>query len=102
MSTEYDDKGKLFTDIIPKNPCLSIIQTLTHRIQGTVYIKHGERLIEELNHTGFIAVTQAIVYNSQGTPLYHSDFLTINRENIVWVLPQDEVTHDTPIITREN
>jgi hypothetical protein len=102
MSTQIDDKGKFFTEIIAKNPCPSIIQTLTHRIQGIIYVKHDERLIEELNRSLFIAVTQAIVFNTQGTALYHSDFLTINREHIVWIIPICEIKQNTPVTTGDN
>ena len=102
MSTQFDDKGKFFTEIIAKNPCPSIIQTLTHRIQGIIYIKHDERLMDELTRSCFIAVTQAIVYNSQGTPLYQSDFLTINREHIVWVIPECDIKRITPVTTGDN
>jgi len=94
MSITYDEKGKLFTDIIPKDPRPAIIQTLTHRIQGTIYVRHDERLIDELCCVQFVAVTDAVVFNAQGAPLYRSNFLTINREHIVLVLPQDEIARN--------
>lgn len=94
MSITYDEKGKLFTEVISKDPRPALIQTLTHRIQGTIYVRRGERLIDELCCVQFIAVTDAVIYNAQGAPLYRSDFLTINREHVVWVLPQEEAPPD--------
>ena len=39
----------------------------------------------------FIAVTNAEIYNPNGEMLYTSDFLAVNREHIVWLMPINEV-----------
>jgi hypothetical protein len=91
MSIHYDEKGKIFTYIVSKIQVPAIIQTLTHRIHGTVHVRDGDRLIEELcNGHQFLAVTSAVVFTVNGKPLYRSEFLTINREHIVWLLPSNE------------
>jgi hypothetical protein len=88
MVLEYDDKGKYFTDVISKDLILSHIQTLTHHIRGFVHVRKGERLSDVLNQDDhFIAVTSAEIYNPDGEILYTSDFLAVNREHIVWLMP---------------
>lgn len=90
MVIHYDDKGKFFTDVISKDPLPATIQTITHRIAGNVYVRRGGRLIDELTDTaGFLAVTNAIVYNDLGEVIYQSEFLTINCSHIVWLIPDE-------------
>jgi hypothetical protein len=88
MVLEYDDKGKFFTEVITKDRIKSHIQTLTHYIRGYVHVRKDERLSDELNlDYRFIAVTNAEIYNPKGEILYTSDFLAVNREHIVWLMP---------------
>jgi hypothetical protein len=92
MVLEYDDKGKFFTDIISKERVLSHIQTQTYYIRGFVHVRKDERLSDELNlDYRFIAVTNAEIYNPEGEILYTSDFLAVNREHIVWLMPIKEL-----------
>jgi hypothetical protein len=49
MSILFEEKGKIFTNVIHKQAKSAIIQTLTHRIQGEVHIKEGERLMDTGN-----------------------------------------------------
>jgi hypothetical protein len=96
MSIHYDEKGKFYTEIVSKDPRAVIIQTLTNRIRGTVYVRRGERLIDELRDGDrFMAVTDAILYDLKGTLLMKSDFMSINRDQIVWIAPEEEV-HNEP------
>jgi hypothetical protein len=88
MVLEYDEKGKIFTDIISKERILSHIQTQTHYIRGFIHVRPGERLSDELNvNNRFIAVTDAEIYNLDGEILNTSDFLAVSREHIVWLMP---------------
>jgi len=96
MVLEFDEKGKFFTEVIAKETVLSHIQTITHRIQGCVHVRKGGRLSDELNNANlFLAVTDAEIYNLEGELLYTSNFLAINREHIVWLMPLDE-SQDKP------
>jgi hypothetical protein len=65
MVTQYDEKGKIFTQVISKKPVPVIIQN--------------------------IAVTEASVLDDQGSPIYTCDFVTLNKEQIIWIIPDDEV-----------
>jgi hypothetical protein len=95
MSIRFDEKGKFFTDVISKEAVPVIIQTLTHRIHGQVHIRPDERLKDEINQgDSFLAVTEATVFDRTGNKLYRGDFMAINREHIIWLLPEDQLHPD--------
>ena len=92
MPTQFDEKGKIFTNVIAKKPVMVTIQTLTHKIHGEIYVRPNERIKDELDRSEqFVAVTNAVVFGPQGEELYTSDFLTLNLSHIVWLIPDDEV-----------
>lgn len=91
MQTYRDEKGKIFTPRVTKHPVPAIIQTLTHRIRGQIYLRPGTRLLDEVNQSAdFIAVTQAEVLDARGQVIHRSNFLSVNRQHIVWLLPVEE------------
>jgi hypothetical protein len=93
MKEYYDDKGKLFTDVVTKRALTVILYTPDHTIQGEIHLLPDDRLIDDLNHPEkFLAVTHAAVYSHAGELLYQTAFLSINRDHIVWVAPGGEVT----------
>jgi hypothetical protein len=94
MSVRYDEKGKYFTDVITKDAVPCILQTLMHRIRGFVHVRIGERLIDEIGQSRqFLAVTQARVFSLQGQELYHSDFVIVNRDHLVWIIPEEDLDY---------
>ena len=97
MSVRIDAKGKTYTDIVRKDEVPALIQTTANLIHGHIYLRAGLRLKDELNGTAeqFIAVTDAEVYNASGQVLVRSAFLTLNKNHVVWVRP-DEETLDPP------
>src|SRR5512133_788954 len=97
MITEFDEKGKIFSNVIAKKPTAAVVQTLTHRIHGEVHVRPSERLKDEMNRSEkFLAITNAIVYDTRGQEIYRCGFLTINRDHIVWLIPDDELSADLP------
>jgi hypothetical protein len=91
MEIEYDEKGKFFTDVISKEVVRSDIQTMTHHIRGNIHVRKGERLSDEINQPNlFLPVTSAEIYSQDGAMLYTSDFLAVNREHIVWLMPVND------------
>ena len=68
------------------------------RISGTIYLPLGGRLTDFLNTKGlgaegeiFIPVTDASIYDAQkGGLLHYTPFLNVNKENILFVFPQDD------------
>jgi hypothetical protein len=92
MSVHYDDKGKFFTDVITKEAVAVLIQTPTNQIRGNIYVRPGERIKDQLNEEDmFLAVTEAILYNLAGEEIYRSAFLLVNREHLIWLLPEDQI-----------
>lgn len=93
MSMNYDNKGKFFTNVITKEAVPVVIQTLTHRVEGFIHIRPGERIKDELDREEtFLAVTDARVFDARGIMTHTSDFVSINRSHVVWVMPVEENT----------
>jgi hypothetical protein len=91
MVTQYDDKGKFFTQVVSKHPVPVTIQTIENRIQGTMHIKPDLRVKDELNgQERFIAVTDAVVYNNRDEEIFRIDFLVVNLDHIVWLVPDEK------------
>jgi hypothetical protein len=92
MVTHYDEKGKIFTQVVSKHPVPVIIQTAQNLIRGIVHVRPDFRVKDELNGTdGFMAVTDAVVFNSLNEELYRSSFMVVNTNHIVWVIPEEEL-----------
>jgi len=88
MSIRYNEKGKYFADVIPKERVRVTIQTLKHLVRGFVYIHPKKRLKDELETAeNFIAVTDAQVSDDNGKILYEVDFLAINIDQVIWLFP---------------
>ncbi len=91
MNTRYDDKGKFFTEVVTKDTVPTIIQTLVTRIQGNMHVRINERIKDELNRgEQFLAITDANIFDLQGQKLYNAEFMLINRDHVIWVIPDDE------------
>jgi hypothetical protein len=89
MTFEYDEKGKIFTDIISKVSIPATIQTTTHMIRGHVHVRRDQRIKDELDvNESFLAVTDVSVLGPDGQPLFQAPFLAVRRSHIIWVLPE--------------
>jgi hypothetical protein len=94
MTVEFNDRGKYFTDIISKVAVSAVIQTITHRIEGAIHVRLDGRVKDELDRPEqFLAVTDAKVLGEDGTVLYKTDFMTVARSQIVWVIPGDDIAY---------
>ncbi|MBI9048471.1 MAG: hypothetical protein JEZ00_03565 [Anaerolineaceae bacterium] len=91
MFTSFEDKGKIFTNIVTKEPVEVIIQTNIHHIHGFVHVRPDDRIKDEINlNERFLAVTDATVSSNTGEELFKVDFLAVNREQIIWIYPKEE------------
>ena len=91
MTIEYDDKGKIFTEVISKLPIPVMVQTKVQMIKGILHVRRGERLKDELDRDElFLALTDAHVLGVGGEILFQVPFLAIRRNQIVWVIPEEE------------
>jgi hypothetical protein len=92
MNIEFDEKGKFYTEIITKDAIPVKIQTVSHLIEGKVYVRKGDRLIDELTSANlFLAVTDAIIYATADDQTMRCNFMTINKDHIIWLVPLDEI-----------
>jgi uncharacterized protein YcfJ len=93
MVTQYDEKGKVFTQVVAKQPTQVKIQTANHIITGEVHVRPDIRLKDEMNILGetFIAVTGVVVADFQGVEQYRANFLLLNVHQIVWMIPTEEL-----------
>ncbi len=90
---EFDEKGKFFTEIVRKEPILALICLPGFLIKGQVYIHPDKRIKDELDAADdFLPVTDAEVQNEQGLLLYRTEFVAINKQQILWVIPVAEMT----------
>lgn len=92
MSVRIDAKGKIFTDVVRKDEVPVLIQTLTNVIHGNIFLRPEQRIKDGLNDNpeNFIAVTDAEIYSPAGQLLHRAGFLTVNKQHIVWLRPDDE------------
>lgn len=91
MMIEYDEKGKFYTEVITKDIVLSLIQMQDYRIKGYVHICKGERLSDEINKDkSFLAVTNVEIYSQNGELIFTNDFVAVNLNQIIWVMPIEE------------
>jgi hypothetical protein len=89
MSIEYDEKGKMFTDIVSKVAVQATIQTTTHRMRGLLHIRRDQRIKDELNHNeNFLALTEVSILGPDGQSLFQAPFVAVQRAQIVWVIPE--------------
>ena len=89
MSTEYDEKGKIFTEVVSKIAIYAMVQTTTHRMRGRLHIRRDQRVEDELDgNESFLALTEVSVLGSDGNILFEAPFLAVRREHIVWVIPE--------------
>lgn len=92
MVASYDDKGKIFTQVISKRPVTVIVQTTQQRIQGTLHVRLTERTIDELNQSQkFLAITNGEIFGDAGEVKDTFAFMSINIDQIVWVIPADDL-----------
>ncbi|MGA2112542.1 MAG: hypothetical protein ABSG98_10405 [Anaerolineales bacterium] len=89
MSTEFDDRGKRFTEVVHKVPTKVVIQTVGGRIEGMIHVHPERRLSDELNEPQpFIPVTSARVSGLEGNRFV--PFLAVARSQVLWVMPVEE------------
>ena len=95
MTFEYDEKGKIFTDIVSKVSIPATVQTTTHLIHGHLHVRRDQRIIDELDlNENFLALTDVSVLDSDGQTLYQAPFLALRRTQIVWVIPEQKTDEE--------
>lgn len=91
MTFEYDEKGKIFTDIVSKVAISATLQTTTHLIHGQLHVRRDQRIKDELDlDESFLALTDVTVMGPDGQTLFQAPFLAVRRSHIIWVLPEQD------------
>lgn len=91
MTIEYDEKGKVFTDIVTKMPVFVTLQTTTHLMRGHMHVRRDQRVKDELDQNEqFLALTDVQVQGPDGQTLFHAPFIAVRRDQIVWVMPDTQ------------
>jgi len=92
MFSQFEEKRKIFTNVVTKKPIIVLIQTTTSLIRGTVHIRPDDRLKDEINQPEtFLAVTDAVIKNLKGEEVHHCEFLAVNRSHVVWLTPESDI-----------
>jgi hypothetical protein len=91
MVTNFDEKGKIFTQVISKKQVLVIIQTTLNRIEGKIFVRPDERIKDEMDRPEtFLAVIDVHIFTPEGQLIADAPFIALNRHQIIWVLPVEE------------
>lgn len=91
MTFEYDEKGKIFTDIVSKVAIPATVQTTTHLIRGQIHVRRNQRIKDELDLSeNFLALTAVSIIGPDGQTLFQAPFLAVRRSHIIWVLPEQD------------
>ena len=88
MTTNFDFKGKHYTNVVNKISVHVTIKTSTSLVKGTFHIKPETRIKDALNDPEdgiFIAITNAVVFDNLGVKLHSVDFLAMNKNTIEWL-----------------
>jgi hypothetical protein len=95
MATQIEGQEEVSFQYISKKPTPVFIQTSNHRLHGDVHVGLGKRLKDELDGgLKFVPVTNVVVYGEDGEVLYRTHFLLINRDQLVWILPDEDLLSD--------
>lgn len=95
MTIEYDEKGKIYTEIISKVPIQATIQTTTHLMRGRLHVRRDQRIKDELDvNENFIALTDVSVLGPDGQTLFQAPFIAVRRSHIIWVIPEQDKTEE--------
>ncbi len=95
MTFEYDEKGKIFTDVVTKVAIPATIQTTTHLIHAQIHVRRDQRIKDELDLSeSFLALTDVSVLGADGQTLFRAPFLAVRRSHIIWVLPEQNASED--------
>jgi hypothetical protein len=92
MASQVEGQEGVSFQYISKKATPAFIQTSNQRLHGDVHVGFGKRLKDELDGgLQFLPVTNVVVYGEDGKTLYKTHFLLINRDQLVWILPDEDL-----------
>jgi len=120
MMNRVDEKGKVFTARIHKMEVEVNIITVQGHVHGYLHVQPGQRVKDLLNNSAeqFLAITSATISTKAGPQIkaaprttqskqkpdwpdeqpepVHSDFLALNKQYVISVVPVDEDKVERP------
>jgi hypothetical protein len=93
MLDRVDLKGKVFTARVRKDHIEVELVTTQGRVHGYVHVAPNQRVKDLLNNPNeqFLAVTDATMGEDSDEEVLLHDFITINKDYIITVIPINEV-----------
>lgn len=92
ISVNNPPNGSPFPDKIDKIVKKVVIQTLSDVILGDFHCRPRLRLIDDLiSGDPYIAITNATVYDKSGKARFKANFLSVNRDHIVLIIPWEDL-----------
>jgi hypothetical protein len=92
MTINYDEKGKFFTNIIPKEAVGAKIQSTSHLIEGEIHIRRERRLKDDLDlEEPYLAVTNASIFNAEHVLLFRTKFIAVRHDQVVWITTTKDI-----------
>ena len=78
--------------VIKKRPIPIVIQTSKQLVRGNFHVRGVMRVIDELTFEDkFVAITDAEIINPNGNVLFKTNFVALNRFEIVWMAPEEDI-----------
>jgi hypothetical protein len=99
MDVRVDDRGKFFTQRIAKDAVVAFVRTHDQLIVGSIYVRPGYRLTDELNSdlAPFLALTDAQVFRADDeTLLRRAGLLLVAYHSIVAIGEFDALAQVRP------
>ncbi len=88
MGNEFYGRANL----VQKRQVSVVLQTTKQLIKGTFHARGMKRVIDELAlEETFVAITDAKIFNNKGERLYKTGFVAVNRKDIVWMTPEENI-----------
>ena len=92
MPHKYDQSLSQLTSHAHTEAIPVIIQTEHAVILGLIHVTPMVRVLDKLiNPEKFIAVTDVVLYDKWGDVRFRTNFLALNKEQIEYIVPRDEI-----------
>lgn len=88
MDVRVDEKGKFFTPRIAKDAVAAFVRTRDQVIVGSIYVRPGNRLTDELNSDSapYLPITDAQVYRAADEELlYRAGLMMVSYRSVILI-----------------
>ena len=90
--TNFPQELDRSVNVINKRAIPIVIQTSKHLVRGQFHVRGVMRVIDEITFEDkFVAITDAEIINPNGSKLFKTGFMAINRQEIIWMAPEEDI-----------